>query len=346
MSRPSNRRGERRRTSWRAAGCVCIALSACGGQGLPAGLADRDWWALSEHLSEPHRDFRVSENLLSNEAGYAERVRWLRPSGGVYIGVGPEQNFSYIAALQPDIAFIVDIRHENRLLHLIYKALFEVSADRAEFLSRLFSRTRPAGLSASSTAEELFTAVSASPPADAGENRSRILDRLLTTRTIPLTTEDRAWIARTLTEFQQRGPGIQYWDTTSVDVRAPSYRELMLARDSTGVPRSFVATEAAFRINKELHTRNLIVPVVGDFAGPRALRRIGDYARQHGARVEAFYASNVGAYLNRTRAHEFCGNLATLPAAGRAAFIEANRMQSIARELLTCAADSPAHGLH
>lgn len=333
-------------TSWRAAGCLCIALTACGRSALPAGLSDRDWWALSEHLSEPHQDFRVSDNLLSNEAGYAERVRWLRRSGGVYVGVGPEQNFSYIAALRPDIAFVVDIRHENRLLHLIYKALFEVSADRADFVFRLFSRTRPSGLSASSSVEELFTALAASPPDDPMRNRSRILDRLLATRAIPLTAEDRVWIGRTLAEFQRRGPDIQYWDTTGVAVRAPSYRDLMLARDSTGVPRSFLATESAFQINKDLHTRNLIIPVVGDFAGPRALRRIGDYARRHGVLVEAFYASNVGAYLNRARAHDFCGNLATLPAAGRAAFIEANRMQSVARELLTCTANSAAHGLH
>ena len=46
---------------------------------------------------------------------------------GVYIGVGPEQNFSYIARLRPTIAFIVDIRLENRNLHLLHKAVIELS---------------------------------------------------------------------------------------------------------------------------------------------------------------------------------------------------------------------------
>lgn len=332
--------------SWCAAASICLALAACGRPALPGGLSDRDWWALSEQLSEPHRDFRLSENLVSNEASYAERVRWLRPSGGVYIGVGPEQNFSYIAALQPDIAFIVDIRHENRLLHLIYKALFEISADRAEFVSRLFSRARPPGTSSSSTVEELFTALAAVPASDQAQHASRVLDRLVTTRAIPLTADDRAWITRTLAQFERHGPGIQFWDTTNVDVTAPSYRDLMVARDSTGVQRSFLATEDAFRFNKDLHTRNLIVPVVGDFAGPRALRRIGDHARQHRAVIEAFYASNVGAYLSRAQTRDFCANLAALPAAPRAAFIEGNRIHTIGRELLACAALPAAGRLH
>ena len=57
-----------------------------------------------------------------------------------YVGVGPDQNFTYIAALKPRIAFIVDIRRQNMLLHLMYKALIELSPTREEFLSRLFSR--------------------------------------------------------------------------------------------------------------------------------------------------------------------------------------------------------------
>ena len=69
-----------------------------------------------------------------------------RSPGGVYLGVGPEQNFTYIAALKPKMAFIIDIRRGNLHLHLMYKALFELSADRAEFVSRLFTKKRPAGL--------------------------------------------------------------------------------------------------------------------------------------------------------------------------------------------------------
>jgi hypothetical protein len=321
-----------------AVSCACVALAACGRPALPGGIADRDWWELIERLSEPHRDFRLSENLVSNEAGYAERVRWLRPSGGVYIGVGPEQNFSYMAALQPEIAFVVDIRRENLLLHLVYKALFEISSDRAEFVALLFSRPRPSSPASTASVDGLFGALSRSAPleADVDQNVARVSRRLRDTRGLPLTEEDLAWIRRTMGEFARLGPDIQFWDASSVDVKAPSYRELMVARDSTGAQRSFLTTHEAFAFLKDLHTRNLIVPVVGDFAGPRTVRRIGDYAREHGAQVQAFYASNVGVYLSTAQARDFCDNLATLPAAPRGPFLEGNRMQTIGRELGAC----------
>ena len=59
---------------------------------------------------------------------------------GVYLGVAPDQNFTYIVALKPSIAFIVDIRHQNAMQHLLFKALIAMSATRAEFLARLLSR--------------------------------------------------------------------------------------------------------------------------------------------------------------------------------------------------------------
>ena len=87
----------------------------------------------------------MSDNFVSNEPKVAENARWLRPAGGVYVGVGPEQNFTYIARLRPSMAFVIDIRRENRNVLLLYKALFEISSTRADFVSALFSRVgRPA----------------------------------------------------------------------------------------------------------------------------------------------------------------------------------------------------------
>ena len=83
------------------------------------------------------------------------------------------------------------------------------------------------------------------------------------------------------------------------DAAGPSYRALMVATDLSRESRSYLATEEGFAFVKDLHARNLIVPVVGDFAGPNAIRRTGEYVRQHHASVEAFYGSNVEVYLNR-----------------------------------------------
>ena len=117
---------------------------------LPHRLTDEEFWRLSNDLSEPGGYFR-SENLVSNEHTFQYVIpalkRRVRP-GGVYLGVAPDQNFTYIVATAPRMAFIVDIRRGNLLQHLMYKAIIELSADRAEFVSRLFSKPRPAGVTA------------------------------------------------------------------------------------------------------------------------------------------------------------------------------------------------------
>ena len=122
--------------------------------------------ALVTESSEPDGYFR-SDNLVSNELTFQhvipELLDVLQP-GGVYLGVGPDQNFTYIAALRPRIAFIVDIRRGAMLQHLMYKAIIELSRDRADFLATLFSRPRPAGLDSSTTVNDLLDAFDAVPP--------------------------------------------------------------------------------------------------------------------------------------------------------------------------------------
>jgi hypothetical protein len=117
--------------------CVLIAGSPgiLRGQQLPYSLGDEEYWRIVNEFSEADGPFD-SDNFVSNEAGYQSvlpRLLQTVRSGGVYIGVGPEQNFTYIAALQPKIAFIVDIRRQNLLQHLMYKALFELSSERPTF---------------------------------------------------------------------------------------------------------------------------------------------------------------------------------------------------------------------
>src|SRR5579862_4250155 len=97
-------------------------------------------------LSEPNGYFDT-DNLISNESSYLQVVPELtrrNVRGGAYIGVGPDQNFSYIAAVRPEVAFIVDIRRDNELLQLLFKVLFKESRTRVEYLSLLCGRTAPA----------------------------------------------------------------------------------------------------------------------------------------------------------------------------------------------------------
>jgi len=89
------------------------------------------------------------------------------------------------------------------------------------------------------------------------------------------------------------------------------------------VRRSYMATEANFRALKDLEMNNLIVPVVGDFAGPKAIRSVSTYLKDHKATVTAFYLSNVEQYLFNQEDdwRKFFGNVGALPLDSSSTFI-------------------------
>ena len=306
---------------------------------LPSSLSNEEFWTLTTDFSEPAGAFTHSENLVSNEFQYADVMRTLRSQGGVYIGVGPEQNLSYVASVRPAMAFIVDVRSENRSLHLLYKALFEISADRTEFVSRLFSRARPGGLDAAASPDDLFAAYAAAAPDRRlrQETGQLVRERLLVTRRFPLSSRDLDWIDYALDAFFLDGPDIHYARHLPNDPRGPSYRALMTARDVSGQSRSYLSSERGFGFVKGLQAANLIVPVVGDFGGPAALQRTGDYIRRHGQIVTTFYGSNVEVYLNREKTAAFCRNLAGLPRDWNTYFVSSKSKQPLRLKLSSCA---------
>jgi hypothetical protein len=325
---------------------VVVGHLACrSGGDLPERLSDEEFASLSASLSEPAGAFAHSENLVSNELHFPRTIRTfhlLGASGGVYVGVGPEQNFSYIAATRARMAFIVDIRAENRNLHLLYKALFARSLDRAGFLSRLFSRERPPGLGPDATVDELFSRYERVKPS-AGRfeaTRREVRDELLAIRGLALTAEDFRWIDYVLHAFYTDGPAIRYDRSRDDAVKGPTYRDLMTATDARGRSRSYLAAEDAFAFVRDLHARNLIVPVVGDFSGSDAIRGVGAYVRARGAVVRSFYGSNVSVYLSREQEGAFCANLAGLPFDSRSWFIGANGLQRFRVRLRACSSAS------
>jgi hypothetical protein len=294
---------------------------------LPGRITDRAFWQMVTEFSEPNGFFR-SDNFISNELAFQQVIPDLKkriPPGGVYVGVGPDQNFTYITSFQPRLAFIVDIRRQNMLQHLMYKALIEMSDDRADFLARLFSRARPAGLSATSTAQALFDAYNESNPSEAlyRANLRAIMDRLVKRHGFTLTDEDRISLEYVYRAFYTDGPGLRYSFPRQGDARwFPTYADLMTETDLAGVNHSYIATEENFRILREIERNNLIVPIVGDFGGDKALRAVGSYLREHGATVSFFYTSNVEQYLFQSDAWQhFFGNVATLPIESTSTFI-------------------------
>jgi hypothetical protein len=304
---------------------------------LPSRLSDFEFWSLSQKLSEPGGSF-LSDNLVSNELGFQRVLGELtsrHQPGGVYLGVGPEQNFTYIAALKPSVVFIVDVRRENRDLHLMYKALFELAPTRADFVSMLFSRPRPTGLTKDSTVGEIFAAIEQVPRdmVFESETMARIGSHLTQYHRLGLAADELGSIKLIHSTFGMIGPAITYDARRGLAVpsRRVTYSSLMQAYDHDSLQSSYLASEARFVVVKDLHIRNLIVPVVGNFAGPSALRAVGRWLKDRNLVVSAFYLSNVEDYLRPdTVMTAFCDNATALPLDEMSNFIRSGGGRTVA----------------
>ena len=265
----------------------------------------RDFAKLIAELSEAGAYFDT-DNLISNERSYLHvlgALDRLKVRGGAYIGVGPDQNFSYIARIRPRIAFIVDIRRDNMLQHLLFKALFARSRNRAEYLALLLGTEMPATTAnfSNRTIEQLIGLVDTSPGTTATRRTAhRIVQTDVARMGVPLSTQDLATIERFHREFIDAGLELRF---TSIG-RAPQWyyptlRQLLVERDLTGRTASYLANEADFQFLKTMQQRNLIVPVVGDLSGAKAMGAIAQYMKAHGDKISAIYASNVEDYVMR-----------------------------------------------
>jgi len=293
---------------------------------LPATLTDAEFWKTIETFSESGGRFDF-EMYMSNEVTFQNIIPDLVarvPLGTAYIGVAPEQNFTYITTLRPKIAFIVDIRRENMLEMLMYKALFEMSANRPEFVSRLFSRRLVSAQSDPQASVERVFGNLNSGRGDTqfyAQNVQAIKDRLQKTHGFPLTAEDLRTIEYIYSLFFRGGPD------ASLTTYGTSYRQLMSQTDGRRKNWNFLASEANFNFVKQMHQKNLIIPIVGDFAGPKAIRAVAKYLTDRGAVVGAFYVSNVEEYIGSPRAvwSAYCRNIATLPINAASTFIRFGR---------------------
>lgn len=286
---------------------------------LPAQLSDEAYWKMISDFSEPNGYYQYTV-ITSNETAYQEVIPQLTrtiATGNVYLGVGPEQNFTYISALRPKIAFIVDIRRDMLLEHLIYKAVFEMSADRAEFVSNLFSRARPIQLKADSSVETLFRAyASVSGNPELAETRLKeILSRLKTGHGFQLSADDERRMRAIYLTFLREGVV-----TFNSSIESPGYTALMIATDGAGSNWSYLASSENYTRVRAMQQKNLIIPLVGDFGGPKALRMVGQYLRDHGAIVNVFYLSNVEDYIQPVF-EGYARNIASLPIDTRSLFI-------------------------
>jgi hypothetical protein len=339
---------------------VAAPLAAQDKPRLPDRLTDTEFWQLVGTISEPGGFFRM-DNWTSNEMEVGALFTMLREAGrtgGVYMGVGPEQNFTYIASIKPAMAFIVDIRRQAVMQHLMYKAIFELSKDRADFIGMLFSYPRPAGVDSLTPIAQLWTAFGAALPDSAMHVRDyqRILDNLTKTHGFTLTEEEVGYIKYVYDTFHATGPTI-----TSGGSRGGGGRGgfgggggggrggrgggnfITLTSQSTdlaGQVQSFLVSHETFLTLKTLQGKNLLVPASGDFGGPKAIRAVGQYVRDRGATITAFYVSNVEQYLFQdNKQAAFYGNVATLPVDAGSVFIRPYALRQYTAAAALCPID-------
>ncbi len=305
-------------------------------QSLPARLSDSSFWKLVGDISEPGGFFRITDNFTSNEIEVGELMSALRSTGvtgGVYMGVGPEQNFSYIAAIHPKMAFVVDIRRQAVMQHLMFKAMFELAKDRADFLTLLFALPRPAGITDSTSIQKIWDAywTVSTDTILANKIVERVVAQLTKVHHFTFTKDESGQLLSVIEAFQEFGPSIS--TRGSGRGGGPGYNRGFAdmtgySLDAAGVPQSFLSTEANYQFVKDLEERNLLVPVSGDFAGPKAIRAIGSWLKEHDGVVSAFYLSNVEQYLFMDgKARAFYDNVATLPINSKSVFIRPYSMR-------------------
>lgn len=317
-----------------AAVCATVALAVTQPSAAPSGganhtlptrISDADFWGMVTGFSEGDGYF-ASDNLVSNELTFQWVIPRLQASwtpGHVYLGVGPDQNFTYLAALKPSLAFIVDIRRDNLRLQLLYKALIEMSPTRAGFLARLLSREAPAGLPVDAPVGEVFAAFARAKPTEQRftETLVAVRERLQVQHGFVLSAADLAHVEYVLTAFYFGGPDLTYANTGRSG-RYPTYQDLMTATDEAGTARSYLASEADYAVLRDMQLRNLIVPVVGDFTGAKALQSVASYLKARNAVVGAIYTSNVEQYLFQYGTWpQYYKNVEALPVDGSSTFI-------------------------
>ncbi|MEJ2246442.1 MAG: hypothetical protein P8Y80_10255 [Acidobacteriota bacterium] len=288
-------------------------------------ISPEKFTGIIQEFSEPGGYFQ-SDNFISNEEEYLkvlDKMKELGASGGAYIGVGPEQNFTYIARIKPKIAFIVDIRRQAMIQQLFYKALFHLCPDRTEFLSRLLSRPLkgPDAPRADAAMDALMRYFSLAPPDDhaLSSNLAEIKKIIQEDFKFPLSEDDRmsldyigksfrddgVFISFEMDSFRGRGRGRGHF---------PTMREILEQRDSRGKYGNFLASDEDYSFVRDLQKQNRIIPIVGNFAGTKAIKSIAGYLEQQSIPVSVFYISNVEQFLFQYDEFEaFLKNVKTLP---------------------------------
>ncbi len=320
--------------------CATFAFAQTATAKQPESLSAAEFSRLSQTMSEEGGYFR-SDNFTSNETAYltvVDKLKQLGASGGAYIGVGPEQNFTYLAKIRPRIAFIMDIRRQAVLQHLVYKAVFHLTSNRVQFLALLLSRPLPKEKAPTPNSE--LTEILAYFSQTQADEKAYVANLATIRKTIqeeflfPLSDNDQKGVEYVYSTFRSDGLQLSYrsggnnpgstlgGNGAGFGGGFPVLKDLITQTDLNGKLGNFLASNDDFEFVRGMHRKNLIIPVVGNFGGPKALAAIGEYLKKNGYTVTAYYTSNVEQYLFENDVFTaWANNVRKLPLTDRSLFI-------------------------
>ncbi|WP_422772381.1 hypothetical protein ACN28C_04875 [Plantactinospora sp. WMMC1484] len=249
----------------------------------------------SLHTAVEPSNYRL-DCFVTNELAYNDVLTRCWPTGttGGYVGVGPCQNLTYVGALRPRCAVIVDSRLDNVLLHLIFKLIMERATNPVEYLATLLSRQIGAP-SPGQGPDFLISAVEAGPAsAELFDANLKWLTTELSGRW-PLTEMHQARVAALYEEFFRR-----QLDITNVDAptaanldEAPTLREVIRARTSRGVNLHFLTDSDRYDYVRQMHLDGRIIPILGNVGTAETVDRVNELLRTHDEALATLYVSNV-----------------------------------------------------
>ena len=267
-------------------------------------LSNEEYFRIMRDFSERPGHY-FSSNYSSNESSYLQvidEIEKLKIKGGAYIGVGPEQNYTYIAKIRPEIAFIVDIRQDAQLQHLMYRALFQISENRIDFIKNLTCRS-PSRIKKDDSLEQSIALFLHESPPDSmkfQECFEHIMQTFREEDISRLSVEEIDRMKSIYRAFALAGLNISF------DFRPNEYHNLgrqikfhtlILSKTPDGRYENFLASDENYEAVRKLSFENRIVPIVGNFSGHHALRSIAEYLSERRIIVRVFYVSNVEAFL-------------------------------------------------
>jgi len=205
-------------------------------------------------LSSPEDDVpevRVDERHYyhSNENAHEFFFPFIKNTGGGYLGVGADQNYTLIAIARPDLAWIVDYDSVVIDLHKIHKLLILHSDNPDEFINYWKE-----------------------------ENKDK---------TINLIKEsfDEKLASHLTNIFIKSRPSLSH------------YFEILRTKKRGNKPVSWLSDIEMFDFIKKMFIAGRIRTMLGNLVGERALKGIGNTARELGVTIRTIYLTNVEEFI-------------------------------------------------